>query len=298
MQSPVLLIIFNRSDTALMVIEQLRAAAINKLYIYCDGPRLSTTGEAELLLSVQKSIIKSINWPCEIKTNFNTNNEGPRLAIGHAINWFFEHEEEGIILEHDCVPSVSFFGFCKDLLNHYRNDERIMHISGDNFQFGKTRGNGSYYFSKLNHIWGFATWKRAWQHYDVDMKNFELFKKEQKIKSVLNDKRSQKIWMEIFEKTYRKEIRTWDYQWTFAMWCNNGLAILPNVNLVSNIGFDSQALNTTDPNHILANLQRAEIETINHPTFILADSEADKFATNDVFNPTLLKFALRKFRKP
>ncbi len=295
MNTAVLLITFNRSDTALQVITQLRTARIGKLYLYSDGPRAEIKGETEILSKVQQTLLKEIDWPCKVQTNFRQKNEGPRLAIGHAINWFFENEEEGIILEHDCVPSLSFFGFCKNLLEHYRHDERMMHISGDNFQFGKWRGDGSYYFSRLNHIWGFATWKRAWKFYDVEMKNYPLFKKENRMNDIIQNKRSRKIWRTIFERTYQKELQTWDYQWTFAMWTHNGLAILPNVNMVSNVGFDRNALNTTNPDHKLANMQRFDIEQITHPSFILVDEEADIFATNDVFNPTLLKFALRKF---
>ncbi len=295
MDIAVLLIVFNRSDTTLQVLEQLRKAEVSKLYIYSDGPRKGQIEEVATLQVVQQKVLEAVDWDCKISTHFQKQNEGPRLALGHAISWFFEQEEEGIILEHDCVPALSFFPFCKTLLQHYRHDERIMHISGDNFQFGKWRGDGSYYFSKLNHIWGFATWKRAWKLYDVEMKLYPLFKKENRIRDIIQDKRSRKIWMSIFERTFQKTLETWDYQWTFAMWCNNGLAILPNVNLVSNVGFDSKALNTTNPDHKLANMQRIELEEIKHPSFILSDEEADKFATNDVFNPTLLKFALRKF---
>ena len=294
-QTPVLLIIFNRWDTALQVVSVLKKAEMKNLYIYCDGPRKEILEESNTLITAQNKILEAIDWPCEIKTNFRQENEGPRLAIGKAINWLFENEEFGIILEHDCVPAISFFSFCSRLLNYYKEDERIWHISGDNFQFGKIRGEGTYYFSKLNHIWGFATWKRAWKYYDVDMKNYESFKKQKIIRNILNDERSIKIWEDIFEKAYHQQIVTWDYQWTFAMWSNNGLAILPNVNLVSNVGFGSLALNTTNPNHLLAYMQTSEIKDIIHPTFVLADKEADKFAINAVFNPTILKFALRKF---
>ncbi len=297
MNVPVLLIIFNRSDTALQVLSRLREARINKLYIYSDGPRKEKTEEKDILTEVQKIIIKAVDWPCTITTNFQVENEGPRLAIGHAINWFFEHEEEGIILEHDCVPSVSFFGFCENLLKHYRDDERIMHISGDNFQFGKTIGDGSYYFSKITHIWGFATWKRAWKYYDVDMKLYPEFKKENRIKDIIFHKRSLKFWNTIFEKTYLKQLQTWDYQWTFAVWCQNGLAILPNKNLVSNVGFDALALNTTNPNDRLAKMDTFEIKELKHPEFIIHNQEADANSIDEVFYPGYIKYGWDKLKR-
>lgn len=294
MLTPTLLIIFNRSDTALQVINQLRLAAINKLYIYCDGAREEKAGEFKILKEVQQTLIANIDWPCTLVTNFKEKNEGPRLAIGHAINWFFENEEEGIILEHDCVPSPSFFTYCETLLKHYRDDERIMHISGDNFQFGKTIGDGSYYFSKITHIWGFATWKRAWKYYDVDMKLYPEFKKENRINDIVFHKRSVKFWNEIFEKTYQKKLQTWDYQWNFAMWCQNGLSILPNKNLVSNVGFDKMALNTVNPNHKLAAMKTFELIEMIHPKFIVAHVEPDESTIEEEIYPNKIKYLFNK----
>jgi len=294
-QTPVLLILFNRFDTALQVIAQLRLAKVQRLYLFSDGPRTNRASESAILNEVQEKILAQIDWPCEIITRFEPKNEGPRLAIGKAITWFFEHEEEGIVLEHDCVPNQSFFHFCQELLTHYRHDERIMHISGDNFQFGNWRGDGSYYFSKLNHIWGFATWRRAWKQYDVDMKAYPEFREKGKVNTQIDFARGQKIWTDTFDKTFSGALQTWDYQWTFAMWLNDGLAILPNKNLVSNVGFDALALNTTNPNHRLANMETFDIKDIAHPSVVQIDAKADKYSINEVFNPTILKFALRKF---
>ena len=295
MDIAVLLILFNRYDTALQVLAQLRSARVKRLYLFSDGPRQNMVGESETLKEVQERILAQIDWPCEIYTRFEPKNEGPRLAIGKGITWFFEQEEEGIILEHDCMPNQSFFHFCKELLAHYRHDERIMHISGDNFQFGNWHGEGSYYFSKLNHIWGFATWRRAWKHYDVDMKAYPAYREQGKVNEAISFARGQKIWTDTFDKTFSGELQTWDYQWTFAMWLHNGLAILPNKNLVSNIGFDANALNTTDPNHRLASMETFDIKDIVHPSVLQVAAKADKYSINEVFNPTILKFALRKF---
>ncbi len=294
METPVLLIIFNRFDTTKQVLDALRNAQVPRLYVYCDGPRSNKAGEAEQLALVQQQVLSAIDWPCQVQHHFKKENEGPRLAIGHAISWFFTHEEQGIILEHDCVPAPSFFSFCETLLDYYKDNERVMHISGDNFQFGAWRGDGSYYFSKLNHIWGFATWRRAWKHYDVQMKDYPSFRETGKIATQIPFKRGVKIWEDILDRTYSGALQTWDYQWTFAIWQRDALAILPNVNLVSNVGFDSSALNTTNPNHRLASMQTFDLKSIKHPSTISCDYEADKKSINDVFNPTILKFAFQK----
>jgi hypothetical protein len=295
MHTPVLLIIFNRFDTTQQVITKLREGLVPKLYVYCDGARKEKLGEADQLKRVQEQVLSAIDWPCEVITNFKVANEGPRLAIGHAISWLFETEEQGIILEHDCVPHLSFFNYCETLLKYYEEDERVMHISGDNFQFGRWRGDGSYYFSRFNHIWGFATWKRAWKHYDLTMSHYPAFKEKHRIKEVFASKRAQRIWIDILDRTYSGDIQTWDYQWTFAIWNVNGLAILPNVNLISNVGFDSLALNTTNAKHRLANMPTHEMGNISHPGLMKVDEEADNYAVNDVFNPTMFRFALQKF---
>lgn len=297
MKTAVLLIVFNRIDTAAQVLERILASGCTNLYLYSDGPRTEKSGEAEQLKNVQQALLAQIPGQVKLTTRFSNKNQGPRIAVGEAISWFFEQEEEGIIFEHDCLPHPDFFPFCESLLAHYRNDERIMHISGDNFQFGKQRGEGSYYFSRLNHIWGFATWRRAWKHYDPTIKDWPEFKANKRLNDIYSHKRMQKIWEDIFDKTHSGELQTWDYQWTFSMWRNNGLAILPQHNLVSNIGFDSKALNTTNPNHPLAAMETRQTGALVHPKFILPAIEADEFSILEVFNPTIGKFAWQQVKR-
>ena len=297
MNTPVLLILFNRADTALQVLERIKLVGVKKLYLFSDGPRSSKIEESETLKKVQSEILNAINWDCEIKTKFEEENKGPRYAIGNGINWFFENEEHGIIFEHDCLPNLSFFSFCEELLAKYADDERIMHISGNNFQFGRKFGTGDYYFSKFNHIWGFATWRRAWKHYDLDMKSYPEFKLKNELVNIFPDNRVYKFWETVFDKTYNKEIETWDYQWTFSMWCQNGLAILPQKNLVSNIGFDSEALNTKNPNHKVAFMETFELLEIKHPKWIIHQMDADIFSIHNIFYPSILKFGIQKIKK-
>jgi len=184
------------------------------------------------------------------------------------------------------------------MLEKYEHDTRIMHISGNNFM-GK-RNQQSYYFSKIAHIWGFATWRRAWNYYDVDIKTFPEFKKTNKIANVFEGKFVQEHWNKLFAKIYYKKAGTWDHQWNYAIFINNGLCITPNVTLISNIGFGEGAIHCNNPNDKFANMEIESIGEILHPEFIIADKEADKLTLANNFNigfwPKLKRELKRKFR--
>ncbi|MDZ4668155.1 MAG: glycosyltransferase family 2 protein [bacterium] len=290
MKPPVLLIIFNRFDTAVQVLEKLRLAVVPKLYIFSDGPRKGRVNEQVDLTLVQQKVLAQIDWPCEVFTNFRETNEGPRLAIGRGVSWMFETEEEGIILEHDCVPNSSFFHFCEAMLIRYRNNNQVMHISGDNFQFGEMYGDGSYYFSRITHIWGWATWKRAWEHYDVELKSFPEFLVQTKINAVIPYKAGQKYWLHILQQCYENKVDSWDYQWNYVLLNLDGLSILPNINLVSNVGFDAQALNTTNPKHKTARMETEELQFIIHPSEMKLQHEADRRSILRVVSPSVIRY--------
>ena len=276
--TPVLFMIFNRPDTTQKVFNAIRQAKPRQLFVAADGPREGKEGEKEKSEQTRE-IIKQVDWDCEVKTLFRDKNLGCKVAVSSAIDWFFENVEEGIILEDDCLPSQSFFWFCQELLEHYRNNTKLMHISGNNFQFGKIRGKGSYYFSKYAYIWGWATWRRAWKDYDVNMKNFPKFKIENQINNVFNIKQQQKYWTKIFQIVFEGKIDTWDYQWAYSCFINNGLCITPNYNLVSNIGFGENSVHTKDSNNILSNMEVKDIKNIIHPNFIILDQEADCYTS-------------------
>ena len=294
LNTPVLFLIFNRPDTTKRVFESIREAKPARLYIAADGFRESKIGEQGLCIQTRE-IVKTIDWQCEVKTLFRDKNLGCKVAVSSAINWFFENEESGIILEDDCLPNQSFFMFCETLLNYYRDDESVMHIGGANFQGGRKRGEGSYYFSKYNHIWGWATWRSAWQKYDVTMKDYSPEKTTQLLQSIFDTKREIGYWEKVFSDVYSSKINTWDYQWTYAVWKHQGIAVLPNINLVSNIGFDTDATHT-DSKDIMSvgNIPVSEMYEIIHPTVKIVNKEADNFALNNVFYPTLFKYAQRK----
>lgn len=252
-ETPILFLIFNRAETAQQVFQAIRLARPPRLYVAADGPRENKEGEAQKVESIRNFVISNIDWECEVKTLFREKNLGCRIAVSSAIDWFFENEEQGIILEDDCLPDQSFFRFCQELLEHYINDERIMMISGTNSVGSWKKDSQSYHYSIYGSIWGWATWKRAWQHYDEKMALWQNLEIQERLSDVLSNKeelRNRKI---ICEKTFLGKINTWDYQWTFARLIQSGLSIVPSVNLVQNIG-----LGRDDATHTASNNRRAK----------------------------------------
>jgi len=237
-RTPILFLVFNRPDTTKKVFDVIRKIKPKYLYIAADGPRENKIGEKERCEEV-KSIVKYVDWDCELKTLFRDKNLGCRIAVSSAIDWFFENVSEGIILEDDCLPSLTFFPYCEELLNKYRDNEKIMTISGDASPFKNRFDNSeySYFFSHYPLIWGWATWKRAWLRYDVDLKNWNQVKKNKNSFPVLKNWVQRSYWLMIFNQIYTKRKNSWAYQWTYNSLINNGLAIIPKSNLTFNIGY-------------------------------------------------------------
>lgn len=273
-KSPVLFLIFNRPDTTKVVFEAIRNARPLKLYIAADGPRIDRPAEDELCRQT-RAIVENIDWDCEIKMLFRENNLGCKNAISSAIDWFFENEEEGIILEDDCLPSNSFFYFCDTLLEKYRFDTRIRHIAGCNLHMGKTWGVANTYFANQTHVWGWASWKRVWKDYDKDLKNYHEDEVRYQLSNIFSDAFVLDTWVEIFKNVKSGKIDTWDYQLAFINYFNNSLSINPNVNLISNIGFGNRATHTFEANHQYANLPLGKISEITFPKYTLPEKEAD-----------------------
>ena len=286
LSTPVLFLVFNRLETSNKVFLAIKKAKPPKLYIAIDGPRKSVKDEDIVVKKVLDNITKNIDWECEVFSLIRENNLGCKIAISEAISWFFENEEQGIILEDDCLPSQSFFWFCEDLLNKYKNDLRIWHISGDNFQNGITRAEESYYFSKFAHVWGWATWKNRWECYDVMMNTYENFKKNKIIRSTSGKKKLRNYWSKVFELAANQKIDTWDYQWTYTININNGLSIIPEKNLVSNIGFGEHATHTKSTNSPSSIIKKYDLVLpLKHPIFILNNYDADEYTTNQKSSP-------------
>ncbi len=270
--TPILFLIFNRPEETKRVFEKIKEQKPQYLYVAADGARQNKQGEAELCKQTRE-IIKQVDWDCEVKMLFRDENLGCKKAVSQGITWFFDNVEEGIILEDDCLPSNSFFEFCEKNLAKYRYDTRIMHISGEN-PLDMEFGDAGYYFSKIPHIWGWASWKRAWNLYDTEFQNFDYFIENNIIQNIFEQKEVQKYWNKVFKRVKNGEINTWDYQWTYALFVNNGLSIVPNKNMVSNIGFGHSDAAHTSENAKCANRKTYETDKIIHPEFIIPDKQA------------------------
>jgi len=292
----VLFLTFNRLDTTQKVFEQIKIAQPPRLYLASDGPRQSKSGESEQVQEVRKWILDNIDWDCEVKTLFRDENLGCGKAVSSAITWFFEQEEDGIILEDDCLPNQSFFKFCQEMLDKYKDDNRIMHMCGCNLQFGQKRGDGSYYFSKIAGCWGWASWRKTWQLYDYEMKTLDKFIQSNYIQNIYENKVVQDFWIENFELTKNGIIKTWDYQMVYAMFLNNGLSIIPNTNLIKNIGFIENSTHTGDLESPCANLQTFDLaEEIIHPEFVLYSKDADDYIYEEIFKISLKSIKNKSF---
>lgn len=291
--TPVLFLVFNRLDTTKQVFEVIRKAKPPRLYIASDGPRENKEGEAEKVKEVREYVLNNIDWDCKVQTLFRDKNLGCGKAVSSAITWFFENEEMGIILEDDCLPSLSFFWFCEELLNKYEDDERIWHIGGCNFQNSIKRGKASYYFSVINHVWGWASWANRWQKYDFKLSNIN---NTDFLKKTFENKKALKYWTKIFGMMKENKTGIWGYQWTFTMWFNNGLAILPNVNMISNLGFREDATHTIGESK-MANMKTYELIITKHPSQIIQDKEADEYTFKKyLFAGSLLVRILRRIK--
>jgi len=295
-QSPILFLVFNRPDKTSRGFEQIKAAKPSRLYISADGPRPGNTEDVRLCNTV-RAIVTIIDWPCKVKTQFQLENKGCKMAVSSAVNWFFEQETEGIILEDDCLPSPDFFNFCDDLLEKYRNDTRIFCITGFNAQQRQQRGEASYYFSQVNNIcW--ASWRRVWKLYDPDLSRYTNEHALRFLQNNFQDPLLISEWMDIFEQIKEGKIDGWDHQFHFLSFFENGLFIVPNVNLISNIGFGPDAthtLNAEDPN---ANLEFGELKTLIHPVLVIPDKEADYFLLNNEFRLDEKRLKLQKDQLP
>lgn len=293
--TPILFLVFNRLDTTKQVFSAIQKAKPKKLYIASDGPRNNKEGEREIVESVRDYVLSNIDWECEIRTLFRENNLGCKVAVSSAIDWFFENEEEGIIIEDDCLPDLSFFQFCQELLEKYRNDERVAIISGNNFN-DKKIGEADYYFKRIPHIWGWATWKRVWDKYDVNMSQYVEFKKNNKIKEIWSNKKVQRYWNYIFSEVLNGSIDTWDYQLTFCCFNNNLLNICPNKNLVKNIGFNNNATNTFLKIKGINDLEFNSISfLLRHPDKLFYEEASDRYINKKISENYYLKRVLKMF---
>jgi hypothetical protein len=278
METAVAFLIFNRPECTQRVFEAIRQAKPPILLVIADGPR--TPDEAKECEKV-RAIIDGVDWPCNILKNYSDRNMGCKDRVASGLDWVFSNVERAIILEDDCLPHPSFFQYCEDLLEQYKDDERIMTICGAN-RLGKWKEQQqSYHFSYYGGCWGWASWKRAWSHYDVEVKLWSSPEVRARIKDLIGDQRRHSIQAKRFESAYSGKVNTWDIQWFFTRISQSGLSIVPSVNLISNIGFGAGATHTKNSSSQEADRPVFPISfPLRSPDVVIVDREFD----NQVFD--------------
>ncbi len=289
---PVAFVIFNRPDSTRISFEKIRAAAPSTLFLISDGARPDRDGEIDRVLEA-RNIAESVDWPCNLHRIYADTNMGCGRRISTGITEAFDHVDRLIVLEDDCVAGDTFFPFCAELLDRYENDRRVMAVSGNNFQRGVIRGDASYYFSKYPHCWGWATWRRAWQHFDLSIPNWPDFRDCGGLSAICSSVRECAYWTQIFDKVYAGKSQSWAFPWTLATWMQSGLTVLPQVNLVTNIGFGSDATHTRRANKF-SRLPIQSIDTIFHPRWMSRHRQADDFTDDYVFSGAVRRGPLKR----
>lgn len=291
--APVAFFVFNRPDTTKLVFESIKLARPPVLLIIADGPRQVCPDDQERCKSV-RNIVAEVDWPCKVLKNYADTNLGCRKRMSTGLDWVYTQVPEAIILEDDCLPDQTFFRFCDEHLELYREDERVMTICGTNALFGADVGENSYYFSNFNQVWGWATWRRTWNKYDLEMKGWPALRDSGWLAKKIPERSLWRYWERIFEFTYNGSLMTWDYQLAFVCMVNNGLSIVPRTNLISNLGFGPDAT-ITKTSHKLANIPIKPIEfPLVHPPEVAVATDLDIITSNNSFFRPLLSLRLIK----
>lgn len=278
---PILIVAFNRPDRVEALIEVLRDIRPTQVFLAVDGPRPGHGSDGDLVGRTRKAA-ELIDWPCQVQTRFLTENLGCGRAVSSAINWFFSIVDRGIILEDDVLPSPEFFDFCAELLERYRDDSRVFAISGCNFvPTGIPTQDASYRFSALTHVWGWATWRRAWEHYRFDMRDWRSrLPLGRRWKAMGGDIGGFAYWTAVFDWMRWGRIDTWDYQWTLAQMASGGLTATSNANLVDNVGFREDATHTVVKPSFVREVEMLRLPLV-HPA-VERDLVADRWIRSRV----------------
>ena len=285
--TPVAFIIFNRPERTAEVFAAIRAARPTQLFVIADGPRRDVEADPEKCAST-RVIIDAVDWPCQVSRRFSDENVGLRRNISEGLDWVFDQVERAIILEDDCLPDTTFFPFCEELLDHYAQDRQIAMISGTNFDPAHTApsGDDSYYFSRFCHIWGWATWRRAWQLCDHDLKEWPTLGQTNWLKNKCDGPTAVNFWRRHFDDGYARKkdgLNTWDVAWLFSCWRHNLLSIIPRTNLVANIGFGADAAHTKSKTRA-AQVPTAPMQfPLRHPSQKFVDEAADRHIQKNFF---------------
>jgi len=293
--TPILFLVFNRPETTSIVFDVIKKVKPSRLFIAADGPRDSILNEMQKCQRV-RALFDTIDWPCEVKTLYREKNLGCKIAVSSAITWFFEQVEYGIILEDDCLPDVTFFDFCSELLLKYESDNEVMMIGGNNFHKKPIEISSSYYFTNYPHIWGWATWRRAWSNYNLDVSDYKKVLSANCFNDLFQTLSEKKYWFNVFEKVANEKTNTWDYQWVYAIWKNHGKSITTSTNLVINIGMNVDSTHFFIKDSFRDDLKLLKIIfPLNHP-ILKINKQADRDTYNNVYAKSFAR-GLRLFRE-
>lgn len=278
----VVLLIFNRPEPTRQVFERIRAARPSRLFVVADGPRAGRLGEHERCAEA-RAITERVDWTCRVERNYASINIGCGRRVASGLDWAFSLTEEAIVLEDDCLPEATFFPYCAELLDRYRDDIRIGMVSGSNHRRKPVRGGTSYYFCRYGNIWGWATWRRAWNKFDLEMRDWPRWRDDGGVERLFPQRQVAAFWRRVWDETAAGRHDTWDFAWTFCYLRHGMLGILPRVSLVENIGFGPDASHTAGRQD-LAGKSGAVMFPLKHPTVVAPDLEAEAEASQRYFS--------------
>ena len=281
LDTPVAFLIWNRPALTATVFEAIAGARPRKLLVVADGPR---TAEEAMLCQQARAIVDRVDWECEVVTNFADENMGCKQRVSSGLDWVFSLVEEAIVLEDDCLPHPDFFPFCQELLRQYRDDERIMMISGDNFLPGQMNIEESYVLSRYFAVWGWASWRRAWKKYDLSMTGWETVKAQKQLNALYSQGYARAHLSAMFDAAQQNEIDTWDIQWFYSCLFQHGLSVVPKGNLVSNIGVVGAHSSAAGHNHNLP-VFPMDTRALRHPGHVFPDERYDSAFFHRNFRP-------------
>lgn len=293
-KTPIAYFIFNRPWITAKSFEVIKKLRPRNLYIIADGPRENFPHDYERCQET-RNIVKNIDWECNLKKNYSDKNQGMKNRNISGLNWLFEQEEMSIILEDDNLADLSFFNFASELLEYYKNDENIFQITGVNWQNGIKRNENSYYFSKYNHLWGWATWRRCWKHYDKDIKFWKEWKKSKEWKNTCPDFIERIFWTKMFDEYLSKDLNSWAYPWLLTAFYRKGLTIIPKENLVRNIGFFGGGTHEFAEDNLITNNFSID-KILDHPKKVINNEAADIYTFDNIFDGKNMRSLTNKIK--
>jgi len=274
------------------VLKRIREAKPEHLFIIADGPENDSDKER---CQATRAVVENVDWPCKIHRNYADENMGCRTRVSSGLDWVFENVERAVILEDDCVPDPTFFTFCRRLLEKYENQSHIMTISGTNYQ-RERRTVHSYYFSRYMHCWGWATWRDAWRQFDHEMSTWPTIRDQKWLSQIFVSRSSASYWRDIFERVHSDEIDSWAYVWQYSIWMRGGLNVIPEVNLVENIGFGDEATHTKSNKNVDTKTDSMD-DPIRHPDVLVRHRDADYYTQHSHYQTSLANRIVNKLRK-